>query len=268
MHTMKIRYPLLWLACMTCCISCSRNVYIPNQVNAPLLHEKHQLKIDVAPSNWQAAYAVTNNLAVMVNGQYTWERFGRNGSAANSYKKGDFTRPLGGVVEAGVGVFKKITHLYKPPLVMDLYVGYGKGGFSMLEHAYYKDSTGSLPRDYRVRTSFRKFFIQPGFGLVHKNVELAFTPRFTFLRYGNPFVGSRVSEDYLQIIGNDRVTYLPEMKKAASGAVFLYEPAFTLRTGGPHFKWHLQVLGCGIGMFDGSDYYPPINITMGISASF
>lgn len=68
MHTMKMRYPWMLLVCMTGCISCTRNIYIPNQVNAPLLHEKHQLKIDAAPSNLQAAYAVTDHFAVMLNG--------------------------------------------------------------------------------------------------------------------------------------------------------------------------------------------------------
>lgn len=265
---MKLCYPLLWLACTAGCISCSRNIYIPNQVNAPLLHEKHQFKIDAAPSNIQTAFAFTDKFAVMVNGQYTWERLGREGSSANDYRRGHFTRPLGGVVEAGLGIFKKFTHPDKPPIVLDLYAGYGAGGFSISEHAYYKDSTGGARRDYTVRTSFRKFFIQPGFGMVHKRVELAFTPRFTFLRYATPFVGSRVSEHYTTTTFSNQVTYLPEMKKAASSATFLYEPAFTLRVGSPHFKWYFQLLGSTVSMFDSNDYYPFISITTGISARF
>lgn len=267
MHTMKIRYPLLWLACMACCISCSRNVYIPNQVNAPLLHEKHQLKANVAPSNWQAAYAVTNNFAVMVNGQYTWEKTILKGPSKD-WSRGNFSWPLGGVIEAGAGVFKKFTHRDKPPVVLDLYLGYGAGGFRMLDEWYYGDSARSGRRDYTVRTSFRKFFIQPGFGMVNKNVEIAFTPRFTFLRYANPYIGSKVSEDHNTTIFDNEVTYLPDMKKAASGSIFLFEPAFTLRAGGPRVKWYFQLTGCAQNFFDGIDHYPFINVNMGVTAAF
>jgi hypothetical protein len=265
---MKIRYPLAWLACLACCISCSPNVYIPNQVNAPLLHEKHQLKVNVAPSNWQAAYAVTNNFAVMVNGQYTWEKTIVERPSSKDWGRGDFSWPQGGVIEAGAGVFKKFTHRNKPLVVLDLYLGYGAGGFKMLDEWYYGDSARTGRRDYTVRTSFRKFFIQPGFGMVKKNVEIAFTPRFTFLRYANPYVGSKVSEYYNAWISNREVTYLPDMREAVSGSIFLFEPAFTLRAGGPRVKWHFQLTGCAQDVFEGNEYYFPISITMGLTAAF
>ncbi|QEH40710.1 hypothetical protein [Chitinophaga sp. XS-30] len=261
---MKIRYPWMLLVCVTGCISCSRNIYIPNQVNAPLLHEKQQFKINVTPSSWHGAYAITDKFAVMVNGQYTWERFGGKGTG----RMGHFTRPLGGVAEAGVGVFKKFSHKTRPPVVLDLYAGYGAGGFRMVEEAYYSDSAKGTRYDHTVRTRFRKFFIQPGIGMVHKRVELTFTPRFTFLGYARPYIGSQVSQTYINHSRSYQITYLPEMKKAASSPTFLYEPAFTLRVGTPHFKWHFQLQGCISSVLEPTDYYPFIIITTGISAGF
>lgn len=241
---------------MTGCISCSSIIYMPNQVNAPLLQEKHELKVNAAPSNLQAAYAVTDKFAVMVNGQYSWEVFGRNTASS----RGSFTMPKGGVIEAGAGIFKKITDSRKPPIVLDLFAGYGIGGFQTMSRSYYLDSTNPERKAYTVRTRFHKFFIQPGIGMVHKNVEIAFTTRFTFLSYRHPVLGSMVYQNEAY----DR----SDLMKAASTSHFLYEPAITLRLGRPRFKWHLQVFTCTPNIFDVEYYFPPININTGITFTF
>ena len=51
-HIIRILLPVLAALGLA---SCSRDIYVPNQVNAPLLKEKNELKANLSLSNWQAA---------------------------------------------------------------------------------------------------------------------------------------------------------------------------------------------------------------------
>ncbi|HEY0611409.1 MAG TPA: hypothetical protein VGD35_17180, partial [Chitinophaga sp.] len=52
--------------------SCNKYIYVPNTVNAPLLKEKYEFKGSLSPTNYQAAFAVANKVAIMANGQYVY----------------------------------------------------------------------------------------------------------------------------------------------------------------------------------------------------
>lgn len=45
-------------------------MYTPNMQNVPLLTEKNEVRATLGPFDYQAAYAVTENIGVMLNGQY------------------------------------------------------------------------------------------------------------------------------------------------------------------------------------------------------
>ncbi|GEP94318.1 hypothetical protein [Chitinophaga cymbidii] len=262
---MKICYLqlLLLLICLTGCYS---PIYLPNQVNAPLLKEKNEWKINVAPSNWQAAYAVTDHFAVMLNGMYSWERFGTH-TASNDSGLFDhdspFTRPEGGFAEVGAGYFTTIVDHPERPLIFDVFAGYGAGGFTVIDRSYYVERNIALRKDHTVRTTFHKFFIQPGIGMRHERVELSFNPRFTLLTGYNSRAGILVDN------------YRDYLNRGLGKTVWLYEPALTLRLGSPHIKWHFQIHGSvpmngvmGPDKFLSPKFFPEITVNSGITLNF
>ncbi len=44
-------------------------MYVPNMHNVPLLKEKNELVVNLSTTNYQSAYAITDNIALMTNGQ-------------------------------------------------------------------------------------------------------------------------------------------------------------------------------------------------------
>src|SRR4051812_32632235 len=71
--------------------SCATTLYTTNAVNAPLLKEKGEVKINVTQNDLQAAVAVTDNIGIMANGYY------ENYDGSNNYRHG------GGMGELGIG---------------------------------------------------------------------------------------------------------------------------------------------------------------------
>src|SRR5690606_10050244 len=122
--------------------------------------------------------------AVMVNGMYSWEQFGTHTPYDSGWLhqyENPFTRPKGGFAEIGAGYFLIIKDHPKRPIIFDVFAGYGPGGFTVIDRSYFIERNAALRRDYTVRTTFHKIFVQSGIGMVHKKVELSFNPRFSLL---------------------------------------------------------------------------------------
>src|SRR5690349_19774662 len=131
---MKSKHLLMAIP-MLAFIACNRDIYVPNQVNAPLLKEKNEFKANLSLSNWQAAYAVSNNIAIMVNGQYVSRAFWfDNDDNSNDDDLFVDKNTRGGLLEGGVGFFKALDPNQRA--VFDVYAGYGNGAFKTLEGAY------------------------------------------------------------------------------------------------------------------------------------
>lgn len=243
--------------------SCSRQVhtYVPNQANVPLLKEKNEFKGNVSFTNWQGAYAITDNIGVMASGQYVWRNMFYDRDSDGDYLLDPHVR--GGLVEGGVGFFKPIGTSKRA--IFDVYAGYGNGSFKTVDNGFQYDSIQGNP-DYLLRTKFHKFFVQPSFGLSHKVVEAAFSTRFSVVRFYDQTMGSKVFEDN----ENRRENFM----RLSDKAIPFFEPTFTVRVGYRYVKWQAQLLfsvpindetytGYEVG-----DFFQPVSLTMGVSLNF
>jgi hypothetical protein len=239
--------------------ACNQHIYVPNTVNEPLLKEKHEFKGSVSPSNFQAAFAVTDNIGIMANGQYVYNYDFDNDDEADSFFD-ENTR--GGVIEGAVGFFKPLDP--KKRMVFDVYAGYGNGSFKTLSDDYSSSTDRSIP-DYLLRTHFNKFFIQPGIGLSHPVVEAAFTSRISFLKFYSLYAGPRAFEND----PDKKINYMSIGNKVLP----FYEPAFTFRVGYRYVKFQMQLMFSMLmndgtyGGYDLDDYFQPVALNMGVSVN-
>jgi hypothetical protein len=123
--------------------SCSHSYYIPTTANVPLLKEKNEVRAtlsggggsDISTVDFQAAYSVTNHVAVMTNFM-----------SARGSDEDENSRGNGSCFELGAGYFTAL----EEKGVFEVYGGFG---FSNQRHEYNSGGTADL--------SFRKFFLQP-----------------------------------------------------------------------------------------------------------
>lgn len=241
--------------------SCNRHIYVPNTVNAPLLKEKHEFKGSVSPTNFQAAFAVTNNIAIMANGQYVY-RFDLDGKDTNDDDLFIDKNTRGGIIEGAVGFFKPMD--LKKRMVFDVYAGYGNGSFKTLT-ANYEDNSSFPVNDYLLRTHFNKFFIQPGIGFSHPVIEAGFTSRFSVLKFYSLYSGARAFGDD----ANRKANYM----KIGDKALPFFEPAFTFRVGYKYVKFQMQLMFSVLmnderyNDYEISEYFQPVAFGMGASVN-
>lgn len=249
--------------------SCNKRIYVPNQVNVPLLKEKYEFKGSVTPTNLQTAFAITDNIAIMANGQYLW---GFNyADPTNSYDEDGLFRDnntRGGLIEGAVGFFKPIGVSKKA--VFDVYAGYGSGNFKTLTGNYKSDNdgTGNINlNDYVIKNRFSKVFIQPSFGLSHRVVEAAFSSRFSLINFYDSNIGVKAFENNEQ----EQTKFMRIHDKS----VVFYEPAFTVRVGYKYVKFQAQLQFStpinSNSFYDDTDdhnfneYFQPVNFNMGVA---
>jgi hypothetical protein len=194
-----------------------RTVYGPTTANVPLLQEKGELKANLYLTDFQAAYAITDNIGVMVNGQYrksnTTVSVSVNGGPASEQKI--LTTNSG--AEIGVGYFANTKRF----TCFEIYGGVG------LPSVKIKDETDKGIGTYN--TSGTKFFIQPSIGHVSKGFDIAFTPRFTAVKFGTPtttYTAKQLTDYSLADVNKSMLFYL--------------EPLVTMRAGYGAFKLQLQ----------------------------
>ncbi|MBC9912777.1 hypothetical protein [Chitinophaga varians] len=241
--------------------SCARHIYSPNAANAPLLKEKNEFKASISPYNLQAAFAVTNHIAIMANGQYVY-KIATPDNDNNNTDNDLFTNQAlrGGVVEGAIGFFQPLDPRKK--MVLDVYAGGGAGGFRTLA-PYSNNEQGLNREDYRLSNRFAKFFIQPSIGFVHPVVEAAFSSRFSFVNFYDSYIGPKA-------YANDATAKADFLKVAAKPTAF-YEPAFTVRVGYKYVKFQSQLLfsvplNDNLSNYDRmNDYFQQVVFTMGAS---
>lgn len=253
--------PCLLLAALLFCSSCNKHIYVPNTVNAPLLKEKYEFKGSVSPTNFQAAFAVANNVAIMANGQYVYRFDLDNDDETDEDLSLVDKDTRGGVIEGAVGFFKPLDP--KQRMVFDVYGGYGNGSFKTLDAAYNGSGSTRIVNDYLLRTHFNKFFVQPSFGFVHPVFEAAFSTRFSVLKFYGSYLGPKAFEDNT----SRRENFL----KVDDKALPFFEPAFTFRVGYKYVKFQMQLLFSVLmndDTYDGyeiSSYFQPVALGMGAS---
>jgi hypothetical protein len=242
--------------------ACNPHIYVPNTVNEPLLKEKHEFKGSVSPNNFQAAFAVSNNIAIMANGQYVYDLNldSDDNNNGDDVIVDDNTR--GGVIEGAIGFFKPLDP--KKRMVFDVYAGYGNGSFKTLADGY-ESSTTPPGNDYLLRTHFNKYFIQPGIGLSHPVIEAAFTSRFSLMKFYNLYAGPQAFKDD----PDRKINYMSIGNKVLP----FYEPAFTFRVGYRYVKFQMQLMFSVLmsdqtyGGYDFDEYFQQVALNMGVSVN-
>lgn len=185
--------------------------------NVPLMQKKGDIKLNISTSNLQTSYALTNNIAIMVNGYIR----------GNKYTD-DFFCPYKSkrlLAEVGAGYFM----LFPNKIIFEAYGGAGYGNVNIkrdFEDYMFINKSGTFS------ANISRYFIQPNIGYKNDIVELAFSSRFTCLKFSDIKTKDITYEDLVakKLYQVDVPTY------------FFVEPALTVRVG---FKWvkaHFQIM--------------------------
>jgi hypothetical protein len=212
--------PIIILSAIICIATQScRTVYSPSTANVPLFQEKGETRINVYPSAVQAAFAITNNIGLMLNGQYR----NSNTTVTTSINGGTETeqkiKTTNTGVEIGAGYFKS----NERNSTIEVYAGVGIPSVNI------KDEVTGSATAASYKTSGFKLFLQPSFGHVGNRFDIAFTPRFTAVKFGDPtttYSSAQLTEYNLAEVNKSMLMYL--------------EPMFTFRAGKNAIKLQIQ----------------------------
>jgi hypothetical protein len=191
--------------------SCSSTMYTSNTVNVPLMRERGEIKLNLDQNNFQTAIALANHVAVMTNGFYK----ARNGS--------NFFTERGSLLEAGLGYFNSP----RRNVVCEVYGGVGGGNVYKRQMLLASDNS-TVIADYNINAT--RFFIQPNIGFTTAFFDLAFSTRFSTLKYAH-FISDNYPEARLDHEHLDVITRQPYI---------FAEPAITARAGYKFLKLQLQ----------------------------
>jgi len=151
---------LLWIAFTSCHV-----LYVPNSFNSPLLRNRGDGQVNLAAGaagyEVQVAYAITDKIGVMANGQ-----------SLESTKKDTITEHRT-LCELGFGYTEK----YSDNGIFEIYGGGGIGNVP----ADFKDSY----YDGTQTTQIKRFFVQPGIGFFNDWLDLSVVSRFSAANIGN-----------------------------------------------------------------------------------
>jgi hypothetical protein len=215
-----------------------KTAYTPNALNVPLLQERGEVKLLLSPTNYQAAYAVSDHVGIMANGynlsSETTTEF--NGVLTDSYTAKSI------VGEVGVGYFGRTGRNFTYEL-------YGGGGMTQ---ASFRGTGAFGGKNYEV--TGLKFFVQPNLGFVSQGFDLAFSPRLSGIQFGAPTVTKYPLTD----LKNDNLDGL-------GNALHLFlEPALTLRAGYKYVKVQGQ-FGLSFQLSSGNIPYSPVIGNLGLA---
>lgn len=134
---------LLFLIMFTFLGSSCHMLYLPNQLNAPILSDKGDfsgnIAIGLSNFNFQTAYSPAQNMGLMLNYAGGKNSSFENSTTNNTYNFG----------ELGVGFYLPLT----PNLLFDVYGGFGLG------EAYTYDDSFDTPTS--VNGKYSRLFVQP-----------------------------------------------------------------------------------------------------------
>ena len=192
--------------------SCTHYYYIPQAQNVPLFQEKNEYRLgtsaggnnEVNTTDIQAAYSISNHMAVMANVM-----------VADGGEKSSGDWGIGKYYDAGIGYYKA----FGKHLVFEVFGGIGNSK----QHHRYDKGTADL--------RFRKVFLQPSIGITYNGFDIALTAgisNINFYKINNPL--DKNLEEYF-IINN-----IAEHKNS-----YLFEPALTIRGGWKYAKMQVQL---------------------------
>jgi len=213
---MKNRAPKIFILLFVATLfsSCSWLQYVPNGQNVPLFEEKGEVAVNLALSEgeqyfgleMQSAYSITNHIGIQVNGM-VW--------GAIDYSQGS-------LFDIAPGYFFKV-HEH---IVFEVYGGYGRG---KVYHVF-GDEYKPFGAPFEPKTiTYDRYFIQPGIGYTHKNIDFAFSTRISMIDY--------YGHKPIYSVPDDEPLFF---KLKQLDQFYTIDPAITLRFGWRHFKFQLQ----------------------------
>ncbi|MDY0342314.1 MAG: hypothetical protein RBR28_02005 [Lentimicrobium sp.] len=196
--------------------SCTHYYYIPNAQNVPLFQEKNEFHgtiavgggQEISTTEVQAAYAITDNLALMANF-----------ASARGGEKSDINWGRGKYLEGAVGYYKPFDEI----LVAEVYAGLG------VSNQYHQYGT----KDYNngiAELSFVKYFLQPSVGVAHRAFDIAISTRFSRVSFFD--IDNKITMDNSALYHVDTI--------ARNKVSYMFEPALTIRGGWKNVKVQLQ----------------------------
>ncbi len=214
--------------------------YIPSMHNLPMLKQKGDVAVHLTPANMQGAYAITNNIGVMLNGQIggtKWEESNTGEEFYNSKRR---------FIEGGVGYYS-FTEDNKS---FDVFAGGGLGSISFNNSFDYAD-----PKTFKGMA--RKFFIQPSVGYSNENFDLAFAVKALNVDFYDVSITNYTKDELI----------FNKLYQLDSDPFLFIEPSFTARAGFKNVKAHFQYLYSS-KVSGGDINYMSYYIFLGVSLKF
>jgi hypothetical protein len=197
-HTVIILTVVIPLLILNSCAP----VYVPNVLNAPMLTNKGEIQASAhfgtAGFDPQLAYAITNNLGIMINASFL-DVTSDTTSTADFYHKHTF-------FEFGPGYYRNLGKGFK----FETYAGYGFGKINGdYENALWTSRTN-------VNTT--RFFLQPTFGYTSKIMDIGISSRLVIVTFDQnsekntgimiePAVTAKLGWDHIKIVGQLGLSY-------------------------------------------------------------
>ncbi|HEY0652334.1 MAG TPA: hypothetical protein VGD65_04360 [Chryseosolibacter sp.] len=206
--------------------------YIPNLRNSPMFTQKGEVQLNFQVGNGlngQGAWAISENFGVI--GSYSYlERSGADQSSPD-YRKHTFG-------EAGVGYFKNTESMF-----IEVFGGYGEGtGFSDDALAFLGSS------GYTASGNYKRYFLQPAFGMNKKIMFVSFVPRFSLVEFTEFSTGG-----VRYLVDEDPTLFF---EPAVIGRVNFHKNFYFTFQGGlsvpvsndPFFEYRLMQISSGLGV--------------------
>lgn len=222
------RIPMTLSFLLILCFGCSypHMYHSPNMMSVPLFTKSGEISLMPAASfgavntcfELQAALALPGHIGTGVN--YMTGGKNNSGDTYDDLSEYNYFEGFGGLYAS----FKNIG-------VFEIYAGYGEG---REKHTFaYNDwdwGGGDWVQDGSAEMKFSRFFIQPDIGVRTKNIEGAFSIRFSQVQ----FKDIKFRDTYYRF---DELTDLDKNRTS-----FLIEPGFTFRGGHDPLKFQIQFL--------------------------
>lgn len=236
--SIPVFFVLVFLMMQSCKI-----MYTPNMQNVPQMKEKNEVRATVGFSDAQAAYAVTDKIAIMANAQYkkpSWTV--TSGSMEYKYESKK------NLIELGGGYYKKVDDYFT-------FEAYGGAGYGWLNYnRSYADTSGGQATVYnKFKANATRFFLQPSIGVSTDFADFAISTRFVGLKFRNIDTSGYRQDELLEedLSGLDKPFYS------------FFEPAMTLRLGAKYVKFHIQAI-YSLKLNEEKLNYMPFTVNFGV----
>ncbi len=201
------RFILLSLLFSSCATA-----YVPNVVNTPLMNNKGEfqasLNTGISGFDPQVAYALTDNIGLMVNGSFA----NRTSDSSDDFHKHQF-------VEFGGGYFTKVGSAGR----FEVFGGFGAGN---LQAEYDNELWVS-----KARVNSTRFFLQPAIGATTSVFDGSFASRFVYVNlsqnsdnasamFVEPVLTGKVGYKYVKFIVQTGFSFL----LTSNDVAFNYQP--------------------------------------------